>query len=380
MLKLKRKLEFRGHVYFQAEFIVNALTWLRMNNPLYSNIVTCIENIDPSLTGFQDCEISSGTCTDHEVPSSNHNSCEQDTIQPADVNEEENDDPLNEFRAPINQTCLQSVIPDYPVTVELNSNNSSGNEVYNIAPGENKHPISLMTDKQCEELAFPLLFPEGRFGYKVEREVKLSPVKYFNARLLHYSGRFATNPEYLFFAQFIIEQKKISDSINISLTKVHGQSLTASHLRSNAQSLKNLICQDQAYLFLRQIPGTPPYWQKFMYEVVAMVKQLGIPSWFMTLSCADLRWPELFHIIARTKGMNLTNEQVEALSYNERCSMLNLNPVIVAKHFQYKVETFFIEVLLTSANPIGKIVYYALRIEFQMRGSPHLHALIWTSD
>lgn len=64
MLKLKRKLEFRGHVYFQAvrpEFIVNALTWLRMNNPLYSNIVTCIENIDPSLTGFQDCEISSGT-------------------------------------------------------------------------------------------------------------------------------------------------------------------------------------------------------------------------------------------------------------------------------------------------------------------------------
>ena len=60
--------------------------------------------------------------------------------------------------------------------------------------------------------------------------------------------------------------------------------------------------------------------------------------------------------------------------------MLNLNPVIVAKHFQYRVETFFREVLLTNANPIGKIVYYALRIEFQMRGSPHLHALIWTSD
>jgi len=26
-----------------------------------------------------------------------------------------------------------------------------------------------------------------------------------------------------------------------------------------------------------------PYWQKFMYEV-AMVKQLGILTWFMTLS------------------------------------------------------------------------------------------------
>ena len=60
--------------------------------------------------------------------------------------------------------------------------------------------------------------------------------------------------------------------------------------------------------------------------------------------------------------------------------MLNLNPVVVAKHFQYRVETFFTEVLLSNAKPIGKVVYYALRIEFQMRGSPHLHALIWTSD
>ena len=95
----------------------------------------------------------------------------------------------------------------------------------------------------------------------------------------------------------MIEQKKVSDSINIALSKVHGQHLTASHIRSNSESLQNLVCQDQAYLFLRQIPGTPPYWQKFMYEVVAMVKQLGIPTWFMTLSRADLRWPELFQII-----------------------------------------------------------------------------------
>lgn len=76
-----------------------------------------------------------------------------------------------------------------------------------------------------------------------------------------------------------------------------------------------------------------------MYDVVAMVKQLGIPTWFMTLSCADLIWPELFQIIAQTHGVNMTDEQVEPLSYYERCSMLNLNPV-VAKLFQYRVETF----------------------------------------
>ena len=59
--------------------------------------------------------------------------------------------------------------------------------------------------------------------------------------------------------------------------------------------------------------------------------------------------------------------------------MLNANPVVTAKHFQHRVETFFSEVL-SSINPIGKITYYALRIEFQMRGSPHLHALVWMAD
>ena len=188
------------------------------------------------------------------------------------------------------------------------------------------------------------------------------------------------NPEYLFFAQFIIEQKKVSDSINIALKRLQGRPITASQLRSNEQCLKNMIFKDQAYLFLRGIPGSPPYWQKFMYEVVAMVSQLGIPTWFMTLSCADLRWPELFRILSRVKGETMTDEEIDNLSYNDKCSLLNLNPVITAKHFQYRVETFFKEVLLSNANPIGKIVYYALRIEFQMRGSPHLHSLIWTSD
>ena len=116
-----------------------------------------------------------------------------------------------------------------------------------------------------------------------------------------------------------------------------------------------------------------------MYEVVAMVNQLGIPTWLMTLSCADLRWAELFQIIAETNGKNMSDKEVEDLSYDERCKLLNLNLVIVAKHVQYRVETFFTEILQANAAT-GKVVCYALHIEFQMRGPPHLHTLIWTDD
>ena len=47
----------------------------------------------------------------------------------------------------------------------------------------------------------------------------------------------------------------------------------------------------------------------------------------------------------------------------------------MARHFQYKVEVFFKEVVLY--DPLGKTKYYAIRIEFQERGSPHVHSFIW---
>ena len=55
LLKLKRKLQFRGHVYFQPvrpEFIMTALNWLTANNPLYKDIQIYCENIDVQLTGM----------------------------------------------------------------------------------------------------------------------------------------------------------------------------------------------------------------------------------------------------------------------------------------------------------------------------------------
>ena len=41
-------------------------------------------------------------------------------------------------------------------------NASTGSEIHSVAPGENKHPVSFVMDKHCEELAFPVLFPKGR--------------------------------------------------------------------------------------------------------------------------------------------------------------------------------------------------------------------------
>ena len=69
-----------------------------------------------------------------------------------------------------------------------------------VAPGQGKRPVSVFNDKFWEEMAFLFLFPDGKFGYKVERDIPISPVKYFNQKLLSYTQRFAGDADYNFVA------------------------------------------------------------------------------------------------------------------------------------------------------------------------------------
>ena len=77
-----------------------------------------------------------------------------------------------------------------------------------------------------------------------------------------------------------------------------------------------------------------------------MVKQLGIPTFFMTLSCTDLRWNELVEIISKLNRLDFSDDVIKNMTYQERCNTINKNPVPVATHFQYRVEIFFKVIVL----------------------------------
>ena len=80
--------------------------------------------------------------------------------------------------------------------------------------------------------------------------------------------------------------------------------------------------------------STPAYWKRFPYEILAKVKQLGIPTFFMKLSCADLHWNELIYIFSKLKEENLQEEHINNMDFFEQCTYLNINAVLLA---QYRV-------------------------------------------
>ena len=68
----------------------------------------------------------------------------------------------------------------------------------------------------------------------------------------------------------------------------------------------------------------------------------------------------------------LSEDEIQDLSYQDRYKLLNKNPVLVARHFQFRVEIFFKEITLD--GPLGKTKYYVIRVEFQVRGTPHVYS------
>ena len=74
------------------------------------------------------------------------------------------------------------------------------------------------------------------------------------------------------------------------------------------EAVERFVTGDNAFSFISSVQGTAAYWKQFLYDVLAMVKQSGIPTYFLTLSCADLRWEESPYVI--NKLNNLSKKKV----------------------------------------------------------------------
>ena len=104
---------------------------------------------------------------------------------------------------------------------------------------------------------------------------------------------------------------------------------------------------------------------------------ISLPNLFLTLSFADLSWNELVGIFSKLNSLGFIKENVEGLNYFERCNILNSNDILLAQHFQHRVEIFFKEILIIRDGPLGIVKYYAIRAKFQFRGSKHIHSFLW---
>lgn len=83
------------------------------------------------------------------------------------------------------------------------------------------------------------------------------------------------------------------------------------------------------------------------------------------------------HILV--KGTTLSSEAFAEITSLERSQLIAGDPVTCARFYKRKIE-FFQEKILTALTVLGDVTDFAGTDEFQSRGAPHTHMMLWNRD
>ena len=259
---------------------------------------------------------------------------------------------------------------------------SERQDILNVAPAEGNRPLSIFRDKCCEELAYPSIFVGMKRPEIKERKVKVQYSNICKSELRRSDRRAAMCVENIFFKAKKLQMKIILGKSHIALRKckVNSRSLNAGHIKQEG-ALERLIRHDEGYKFLTALRGSPSYFEKAKKDLFAMIRQLGPASLFCSFSSAETRWIHLLRILGQVVDhKQYTDDELENLNWEEKCRLIQSDPVTCARHFDFQISQFLRNFLLSPASPVGSISDWFYRVEYQQRGSPHIHMLIWLKD
>jgi len=115
-------------------------------------------------------------------------------------------------------------------------------------------------------------------------------------------------------------------------------------------------------------------------DVLAKIRMFGPPTFFITFSAAEFYWTDIIKIVAQQFQETLSDDDVNNMDWKTKVNYLKRNPVTVARQIDYRFNQLWGKVLLSGMHPIGEILNYDVRDEFQMRGVQHIHAVIHVKD
>ena len=68
-------------------------------------------------------------------------------------------------------------------------------------------------------------------------------------------------------------------------------------------------------------------------DLLTMFRTLRPPTFFITLTADDMNWPDLLYVLAKQAGMDISMEDVDSMSSEQKRELLCSDPVTTARHF-----------------------------------------------
>ncbi|KAL3218396.1 hypothetical protein MRX96_050728 [Rhipicephalus microplus] len=249
------------------------------------------------------------------------------------------------------------------------------NAVLTMAPGEGKRTVSILYDTHAEELSFPQIYL-GQ-AHCITPEAK--PTLFFIASSeIRRKDRRGALPMHVLYMAMKVWRHRVSSPMTVMY---RSSAITRGLTRQDIEDLdkvKQFIEQD--LVFMEGVPDTVQYWHKRKSELFAMIRQPGKATVFLTLSASEMHWPKLLELLAKlqVRPQELGFDEDE-INQRYAAMLVNNDPAACAIYFEHMVRVIMKVLRNSRTRPFKPyhVVKSFKRTEFQHRGSPHAHLLLW---
>ena len=114
-----------------------------------------------------------------------------------------------------------------------------------------------------------------------------------------------------------------------------------------------------------------------------MLRQLGLPTFFITLSAAETMWPELLVNLEKILNITeITETDAMAMNFKDKAKLIREDPITCARNYEHRTRCLMKTLFKKPGGIFSpyQLEDYFQRVEFQHRGSPHSHGLYWIKD
>ena len=118
----------------------------------------------------------------------------------------------------------------------------------------------------------------------------------------------------------------------------------------------------------QSVCGTKQYWFHRSSELKCMLREWGSPTLFLTFSCTEY---DNVHIARYLRKVN--DDHSDSYPISRLCTE---DPISVSRKFSSNFHDLFNTAIL-KGSVLGVVEHLFWKKEYQMRGAPHYHVLLW---
>lgn len=271
--------------------------------------------------------------------------------------------PINEYERRYNNQIFNEV------GIIIQNNNEQQTTSRHIILREKGGQLQTISEyhRSYDPLQYVLFFPDGEDGWHPEMTMtnnrKLTAMRYYAYRIMIRDDEFN---QILrggrLFQQYVVDMAGKIEVDRLNYIRLNQSSLRSTTYRGFVDALHDnddLSNIGRKVILSSTFVGGPRYMMERCQDAMMYVRKYGTATYFITMTC-NPNWPEIKD--------NLIENQFP----HDR-------PDIIARIFDLK-RKLFIKYLTGTQGLLGNCIAYVISVEYQKRGLPHLHCLLWMEE